>query len=189
MFNKRASLEISIQAIVIIVLAMTLLGLGLGFIRGLFGKVGEIGGDVTDQVKNKVLEDLISGDKKVAFPKTQIELGKGESTILTVGVRNKKDSTLSYKLRFTPVSFIPASGTQGGTFQIENPQWFQTAQPPNGYKLASAEADVKNLRLKIPTATPAGSYVLNFEVTDESVGVADPDYIYAQKDFFIVVKG
>ena len=36
-FNKRASLEMSIQAIVIVVLAMTLLGLGLGFIKGMFG--------------------------------------------------------------------------------------------------------------------------------------------------------
>ena len=40
LFNKKASLEMSIQAIVIVVLAMTLLGLGLGFIRGMFKNIG-----------------------------------------------------------------------------------------------------------------------------------------------------
>jgi hypothetical protein len=37
LYNKRASLEISIQAIVIVVLAMTILGLGLAFVKGRFG--------------------------------------------------------------------------------------------------------------------------------------------------------
>ena len=43
MSNRKASLELSIQAIVIIVLAMTLLGLGLVFIKNIFGQaVGKI---------------------------------------------------------------------------------------------------------------------------------------------------
>ena len=36
---KKGSLNLSIQAIVIIVLAMTILGLGLGFVRGQFQQI------------------------------------------------------------------------------------------------------------------------------------------------------
>jgi len=73
MLNKRASLEISIQAIVIIVLAMTLLGLGLGFIRKQFSGLQNIQEDVTEQVRQKILDDLITNDKKISFstPKQQ----------------------------------------------------------------------------------------------------------------------
>ncbi|MBS3127550.1 hypothetical protein J4410_00200 [Candidatus Woesearchaeota archaeon] len=41
-WHKKAALELSINAIVIIVLAMTLLGLGLGFIRNQFSEIGDI---------------------------------------------------------------------------------------------------------------------------------------------------
>ena len=68
LFGKKASLELSIQTIIIVVLAMTLLGLGLGFIRNMFGGIGGISEDVTEQVRQKILDDLIQGDIKISFP-------------------------------------------------------------------------------------------------------------------------
>ena len=102
--NKRGSLEISIQAIVIVVLAMTLLGLGLGFIRGMFKNITGTTEDVTEQVRQKILDDLIQGDKKVSFPRTDVTIDKGGAIVLTVGIRNKKDTPLHYRMRFNPIS-------------------------------------------------------------------------------------
>ena len=181
LFNKKASLEISIQAIVIVVLAMTLLGLGLGFIRGLFKNISSTTEDVTEQVRQKILDDLITGDKKVSFPKTEIIIDKGGSVVLTVGVRNKKDTPLHYKMRFTPIS-----GPDGAPFSIDNPSWFQFAQN-QVYTLTSADSEVRNIRLSIPTAVSSGSYSLTFDVVDDDL--PPPSNIYAQKDFFIVVRG
>ena len=180
-FNKRASLEISIQAIVIVVLAMTLLGLGLGFIRGMFKNIGSTTQDVTEQVRQRVLDDLISGDKKVSFPKTEVGVDKGGSEVLTVGIRNKKDTPLHYKIRFAPIS-----GPEGQPFSIDNPAWFQFAQA-GVYTLAAADAEARNIRLSIPTGTPSGSYFLTFDVIDDDL--QPPNNVYAQKDFFIVVRG
>ncbi len=182
LFNKKASLEISIQAIVIVVLAMTLLGLGLGFIRGMFKNISSTTEDVTEQVRQKILDDLITGDKKISFPKTEITMDKGGSEILTVGIRNKNDRSLNYKVQFTPIA-----DPLGNSFLSDN--WFQLGQPPNGYVLGSAEADVRNIRLSIPTNVQSGSYVLTFDVLDLDFSLGMPEYIYAQKDFFIVVRG
>ena len=181
MFNKKASLEISIQAIVIVVLAMTLLGLGLGFIRKQFASIGNIQEEVSEQVKQKVLDDLISGDKKVSFPRTDITIDKGGSTILTVGVRNKKDTALHYKMRFSPYS-----GPDGAPFTIDNPGWFQFAER-QVYTLPSAESETRNIRLSMPTSVSSGSYFLNFDIVDDDL--PPPGNVYAQKDFFIVVRG
>ena len=189
LFNKKASLEISIQAIVIVVLAMTLLGLGLGFVRNLFKNIGSATEDVTEQVRQKVLDDLISSDKKVSFPKTDISIDKGDSTVLTVGIRNKKDTPLHYQMRFTSISFVPADG--GSATTVNNQDWFQTGQSVtatrNFYTLGPAESDVRNIRLKVPTTALAGSYVLTFDVLD--IDSPASNNIYAQKDFFIVVRG
>ena len=181
MFNKRASLEISIQAIVIVVLAMTLLGLGLGFIRGMFKNIGSTTEDVTEQVRQKILDDLISGDKKISFPKTDITIDKGGSVVLTVGIRNKKDTPLHYKMRFTPIS-----GPDGAPFSIDNPSWFQFAQT-QVYTLSAADSETRNIRLSIPTRVSSGSYFLTFDVLDDDL--PPPNNVYAQKDFFIVVRG
>src|SRR3989344_3535177 len=98
-FNKKASLEISIQAIVIVVLAMTLLGLGLGFIKGMFKNITSTTEDVSEQVRQRVLDDLVQGDKKISFPKTEVLVERGGSTVLTVGIRNKEDRDLLYTIK------------------------------------------------------------------------------------------
>lgn len=180
-FNKRASLEISIQAIVIVVLAMTLLGLGLGFIRNMFKDISDTSDKVQEQVRQRILDDLITGDKKVSFPATDITIDKGGSEILTVGIRNKKDTSLHYKMRFTPIS-----GSDGAVFSIENPSWFQFAQN-QVYTLSAAESEVRNIRLSVPTGVSSGSYFLTFDVIDDDL--SPPNNVYAQKDFFIVVRG
>ena len=195
-FNKKASLEMSIQAIVIVVLAMTLLGLGLGFIKGMFRNITSTTEDVSEQVRQKVLDDLIQGDKKISFPKSEIIVNKGESTVLTVGIRNKNNDDLKYKIRFAPISG-PAGAldaTGAGT------RWFQYDE--SQYTLKSAESEVRNIRIDIPTTVTSGSYFFSFDVLlpEPSGGgsfalpasllpVTTNNVYYAQKDIFIVIRG
>ncbi len=181
MFNKRASLEISIQAIVIVVLAMTILGLGLGFVRSMFKNITSTAEDVSEQVRQKILDDLITGDKKVSFPKTEIIIDRGGSTVLTVGIRNKKDVNLFYKMQFTPISASPeVTDTELQQFV----DYFQFSNQE--YSLSAADSDIRNIRLSLPTTVKTGSYFLTFDVLEQPYGSTN---IYAQKDFFVVVRG
>ncbi len=88
--QKRGSLSLSIDAIVIIVLAMTLLGLGLGFIRGLFRDVTDTTSTVQEQVKQQILEDLKTGDKKLSFSTNTLNVGHNAREVISVGVKNSK---------------------------------------------------------------------------------------------------
>ena len=197
-FNKKASLEMSIQAIVIVVLAMTLLGLGLGFIKGMFRNITSTTEDVSEQVRQKVLDDLIQGDKKISFPKSEIIVNKGESTVLTVGIRNKNNDNLKYKIRFTPISgpgAVALDQTGAGT------RWFQ--YDDSEYTLKSAESEVRNIRIDIPTTVGTGSYFFSFDVILPEPASGGGSYAfptsllpplptnvyYSQKDIFIVVRG
>ena len=187
--SKKGSLEISIQAIVIVVLAMTLLGLGLGFVKGMFGKITIIGDSVSDQIKEQILDDLRTGEKNISFPSSQIIIDKGDSQIIGVGIKNRKDSTLFYKMQFTGVSGPRSSG---GTGPIDNTiidNWFQFAKDTI-YTLPAADTEVRSIRLDIPTQTLSGSYFMTFDVLeceDESTCISGVKY--AQKDIFIVVRG
>ena len=172
-FRKRASLEISIQAIVIVVLAMTLLGLGLGFVKGMFKNIIGIQESVSDQVKEQILEDLRTGDKKISFPRSEVKIGKGEAIVLGVGVKNKNDAQLPHTIMFDSIS-----GPDGSTVDVD--KWFQYSSSES--TLEPSEAVVKNIRLSVPPDAPSGSYLFSFKVK------SDQD-VYAEKDFFVVVTG
>lgn len=182
LFNKKGSLEISIQAIVIVVLAMTLLGLGLGFIKGMFKNITSTTEDVSEQVRQKVLDDLVQGDKKISFPKTEITIDKGGSTVLTVGIRNKGDTSLTYKMRFTAVNGPPGAGISPNLALTEFQKLFQYDDTKE-YDLGAADAAIRNIRLSIPNNVASGSYFLTFDVL-KSDGT-----VYDTKDFFVVVRG
>ncbi len=176
LFNKRASLELSIRAIVIVVLAMTILSLGLVFVRERFKEFGTISSEVTEQVRQRIVDDLVTGDKKISFPKTEIAIDKGGSELLTIGIRNKNNLDLRYYMDFKEID----STSLGPGFDTTDWFLFGTGE----YILPSADTDVRSVKLTIPTSVPTGSYFLNFEVIHYGSGE-----VYASKDFFIVVRG
>ena len=90
---------------------------------------------------------------------------------LTVGIRNKKDSDLHYKMQFTPIS-----SPTGGIFQVGN--WFQFGENTE-YKVPPADANVRQIRLSIPTSIPSGSYFMTFDVIDTDLPT--PDNVYDQR--------
>jgi hypothetical protein len=79
--NKKASLNLSINAIVVLVMAITVLGLGLTFIRGIFGgATAKLGGAISAaSLKNPAdSETPLTIDERVsikAADKEEIEVG------------------------------------------------------------------------------------------------------------------
>lgn len=97
-FSKKGSLNLSIEAIVVMVIAFVVLGLGLGFVRGLFDEGTGTFEIIQDQVKQQILDDLRTGDKKLSFPATEITIGKRESKVTAIGIKNVKQGSLKYQI-------------------------------------------------------------------------------------------
>lgn len=89
--SKKGSLSLSMEAIVIVVLAMTLLGLGLTFVRQMFGDISKTTSGVQQEIREKILDDLRTGNKKLAVPKT-VNLGRKETTDIIIGIMNTESS-------------------------------------------------------------------------------------------------
>ena len=73
---KKGSLNLSIEAIVIVVIAFVVLGLGLGFVRGQFKSITETTTSIQDQIRQQITEDLRTGDKKLSFPTNEFTINK-----------------------------------------------------------------------------------------------------------------
>ena len=86
--RRRGSLQLSINAIVILVMAMVVLGLGLTFIRNLFGGAQENFGRIID---NTQLENPASPDNPITIELYQ----RGADRIFTKTINVKGNDMLS----------------------------------------------------------------------------------------------
>lgn len=186
MYNKKASLEISIQAIVIVVLAMTLLGLGLGFIRGMFKNIGGVTEEVSAQVKQRIIDELLTSDSKLTFSTTEITLRRGEERTINIGIRNKLELDFDYKIDISPISRVTKT-TVSDLTSTSLTTWFQFDNAQK--RLAASDIEVRNIKIKpeplIIGGESAGSYLVVVSIKASGLGL--PNDIYASKELFINV--
>ncbi len=186
--NKKASLQLSVQSVVIMVLAMTLLGLGIAFIKGMFGDIFGIGRGAFDSIKDELQKKLIGGDEKLVFSQTQLTLERGKSELLGWGVKNEYSAPLDYYVQFKPKNC--PTGTDGspvcptgpdGDDDINN-KWFNFVYG-EAYQLGAAENHVKRLQLKVPKGAAPGDYLIRMNVYED----AEFTTVYESTEIFLTV--
>ncbi len=92
--KKKGALQLSINAIVILILAITMLGLGLAFIKGLFGGTVEKLKGMTEQIEESERNELLSSPDKVTLPRViKIE---GRTKELYFAIRNINQYDTNY---------------------------------------------------------------------------------------------
>ena len=166
---RKGTLQLSINMIVIIVLAMTILGLGLGFVRNQFKQIGSTGSQVQDQIKEQILEQMRTSGKKVAVQK-QINLGRRESSVLGIGVKNVGESPMDLTMK---VNFQSKKGTEGGDGEIDF--FYDTTS----FALGATEEKV--ISAEATSGKAAGTYIYTVEFWDG-------EDLYDKQSFFVKVS-
>lgn len=184
--NKKGALELSINAIVIVVLAMTLLGLGLAFIKTQIGKMGDTATTVQDQIKQQILEDLRTGDKKLSFPSNRITVASGDKVDLAIGVKNTNDYLMGFRVdilkREADGTFVPLSPVtkESGSFFWDNSDQTLPIGDSRVFGIVHQAETIKDTYLyKI--------VITEMELDESGVPVDGTESEYDSKAFFITV--
>lgn len=82
--KKKGSLELSVNAIVVLVLAITMLGLGIAFTKGKFAELGS-------KVEIPEPDYPATTDDPIVLPANEITVSSTKDTIFTVNVYNDGD--------------------------------------------------------------------------------------------------
>ena len=185
---KKGDLNLSIQVIVIVVIAFVVLGLGLQFVRSQFRNIEETAGSVQEQVRQQILDDLRTGNKKLSFPATTITMEKGGSRDIAIGVKNTGDvgsGNLVYKLgieKLQKQGELPDNIGDTATWAGEIDFFFDTTGTST---LSSTDVRVHPIRV---TANPSsgGTYLFKLVIEyEESPGTFGT---YDEKTFFVTVN-
>ena len=181
--NKRGSLSLSIELIVIVVIAFVVLGLGLGFVRGLFGGLTEDVGTIQEQVRQQILDDLRTGNKKLSFPATSMIIERGESRDIAFGVKDVKTGDLQYSIT------LDVTDMQEKTVpEAELDDQINFFYDKSITSLGPIETRVHAVR--VSALGTQGTYLVKLSIFDEDVPEDAPagDNVYDEKTFFITIS-
>ena len=187
MLNKRASLELSISTIVIVILAMTLLGLGLAFIKNIFGSAEELSDSAFGKVSDQLQRDLVNNGERLIFSQSKVDIERGKSSLLGWGIRNENRVRLDYWAEFTPIKCPIVCPSK----EKLNSEWFTFKYNPDGnvssllYSVDSAEQSIKRVDLTAPQNTEPGLYLVDLSIYGEK---GQNDTKYDSTEIFIAVS-
>lgn len=186
---KKGSLNLSIEVIVVVVIAFVVLGLGLGFVRTQFEDIKQTTSTIQEQIKQQVLDDLRTGNKKLSFPATQIRMGVNEQGVHAVGIRNVGDQTLKFKLTFE----VKIGGENFGTFTPGTSRGSDEAIAPSArvdwddskQELVAGESRVYPITIVAPSKAENYLYRVSvIEVTDTGTPIPNKS-LYDSRTFFV----
>jgi hypothetical protein len=163
---KKGSLNLSIQAIVIVVLGMTLLGLGLGFIRNQFQQISSVGTEVQEQVREQIVAQLRTSGEQVSFPRS-VSMSRREQKVMTLGVQNVGSKEIKFRLDFTfdaPTTGNSDVGEGGPTLG------FNLRYDRGCLTLLPAQSEVYGINVIAPS-TP-GTFALRASVEENPSSIA-----------------
>lgn len=195
-FNKKAALELSITAIVVLIIAITVLGLGIGFIKKLFGAGTEqISGELS-KIKEQIKEQVRTGGELLVFSvPEEVQVGKPKNTF--VGVRNTADNPNADRVcfrvevkcikPFTPGAYCDPRNNRnniavGGYDMVNNEyvagnnNWFKSIL--GEFNLRDFEGDVYDAVMLVRGVKP-DSYAMEINVYK-----ATNDFACENADFF-----
>ena len=161
--NKKAALELSITAIVVLIIAITVLGLAIGFIKNLFGEGQKTITSQFESIKENLREEFISGGEVLGFDRgkdIKVDLGTREE--LYMGIRNTESDAQCFKADIKCLTAFEGGDCGGiakGTSVVD--AWFSTFPPEvdiegNDFYLAPVKMHI--------TAAPKDTYRLALEL-------------------------
>ena len=151
--GKKKGIQMGIEFVIVIVIAVLILTLGTGFIRNLFKNINTIGITVTEQAIKDLSEDLKKDPNKKCILTTGDEAtGKRDvENTFKVLVNNKDPQAGCYKLTFS------ASGTRPLTEALGWIDTFQTVW------IGGGEVTDIPVLMRIPADSPTGKFLFQFE--------------------------
>lgn len=172
-FGNRGAIELSIGTIVIIVLAMSMLILGLILVQSIFEGAKYNVDSMNDKVKDEIGKLFVENKKTVVYLPNQIaEIKQGEDWGVAFAIRNIQSGTadsgrFSYQVVVSDPNVQKNCGV--GIRDIEN--WITTGQADN-MDIAPGDTYYGIVRLNIPEGAPLCTVRFHLEVRKDSAAYA-----------------
>ncbi|MBI4141828.1 hypothetical protein HY484_02815 [Candidatus Woesearchaeota archaeon] len=207
LFKNKKGLELPITAIIVLIIAITFLGLAVYFIKTLFTGGTEILSGEMAKIKGELRKNMEeSGESFIFSVGDELEVSRGEPLKFYIGVRNTILSEKCYRIAmkclkpFTPVGQGGRCGSsetdllvggieQDGTPVQQNDNWFTKLL--SEFTVPGNEVAVNPVTLQI-TSAQLDTYLMEANVYDGALSGGQCDFTQSttpiSKRFHIILK-
>jgi hypothetical protein len=163
--NKKGAVELSMTTIIIIVIGITVLSLGLVWIRSVFTDIGGITESAFEQGQTEINEVLGGSDQPVALTPSELTLDQGGTETAALVLNNLGSGSVTAQ---ASVEAIASGGTTPDTFVCAFSDTYSSTS--NSYTLSSGEGLSGLVLLVEDQGSNLGTYICSVTVTGLSDG-------------------
>ncbi|MEM2131144.1 MAG: hypothetical protein QXM96_03635 [Candidatus Woesearchaeota archaeon] len=199
--NKRGALELSVNTIVILIIAIVILGLIIGFIKSMFEKTTSQIGDINKEAEKRMLDRIKESPDRLVLDPDNIDIKQGQSRDVYIGLRNELDQRQTFVIN-GPGQID--TKTNPGDWLVKDSviacfDAFETGAKLSGKNdntndilfyvnekrsLQPEESFVSKITIKVKGNAKKTTYSCALIIEDPST----PNQEYARKDFVITVE-
>ncbi len=188
MANKKAAVELSIGTIVIIVLAMSMLILGLVLIRNIFRGATDNVDEINEKVKEEIKNLFVDEDERAVLKLTEstAKVEQGSEFGVAFGIRNTERGAVgSQNFQYTTLLDDPNIRTNCGVTKEIAEKWIKFGQ--GSVAVRPGEVDAERIKIIIPEDSPLceTKYRIVIYRTDKG---ESPNSPYEDLSFFVKIE-
>jgi hypothetical protein len=163
---KRASIELSVNFIVVMIISVVLLGIGIKLMATFVIKAEEFKGQVSDRNQEQLQKMLYKGQQVTAYP-TNVNLGRGKYYDFGIGISNELGIQQNFYIKSETVSVL--EGGQPTTLYKQGP-----------YNLSPNKQTYAGIRVTIPKNASSGTNIINVYVCNGTTCCKDCEGRYGE---------
>lgn len=175
---KKGAIELSIGTIVIVVLAMSMLILGMVLVKNIFGGATDITEMTIDQVRNEITKSWGEEKRLMIYPDSkQLRVRSGSEGAFAVGIKNLLTGADSTTKQFRyEISVAERGNCQVGERELE--QLIVTGKEITPTPLApGSEPIVRKVTLSIPDGFPLCTFSYKIQAYYDGNNAYTADFI------------
>lgn len=157
--RTKKGLELSINFLVVLIIAIVVLAFGIKFAMDLMGSSEQLHNQVSKETERQILQ-LLTPKDRVSIPLHTQTIKPGKFLVFGLGILNIDSGP------FFKVGMDGGTATDKDNNVIENFIWanHSVLPPPNPVKINNKDKETFGIGVKVPPGSPKGTYVLNVYV-------------------------
>ena len=176
--NKKGAIGLSINAIVVIIISLVVLGGGISLLYKFISGAEQLKGDLDKRTADELERLLIDQGKKVALPLHVASVSRGDGHVFGIGILNSQDTEQSFfvnvKLRKV-IDETEADITSQVSPQLVEEWVFYNTE---ALVISSGTHHKEAILVNVPNEALKGQYIFTATVTMSGVTYGNPQTFY-----------
>ena len=147
--QKKGALELSMTTIIVIVIGVTLLTLGLAFVRTIFGSASDIASKVGEISSDEISKMVGESSDPITITSASVTIKQGESNDIRILYRNVGSSAATFNVKLD-MTTVPQ-----GAYASDVENWFLYSP---AFKIPVGGGYVDRLSIDVPDNAIPGRY-------------------------------